>query len=418
MARLINLKEESDIYESLLSRIKFRLGGIYSGQDSTINILSEALGSEIISLRKENETIFNSDQLSNASERDLDNIAFEMYGLQRLSETFAKVSARERNLHFYVEQGSFGDINGGTSISLPEGTLVSTKAEFDDSNLLYQITQSYTLAADENYAYCSAVALNPGSFANVSENSLQNHNFLNYADVLSGTLKVTNKMPIINGRDLESDESLRYRTTNYINAVSNRNRDAVFLNSLQVPGIREVRIIPGYFGIGTIGVIAFGQGKELSKDILDLLEDRLVELQNPGQEINIISGVTVYFDFKLKIYIKSGLTNIEKENIKSTIKRDVANLIKDKEFNNFLDMLEISRVAIRNIPDSKILGFGTSENGGSIFEEVFIRKTDRFNLFPEEKESLMSDFYSIGDDERIAFGEIIVNLEEDIRWVR
>lgn len=415
MARLTYGRPESSIYESITTNIHNKLGNTYDGVDSTINILSESVSNEIINLRRENERFFESNQLSNATGENLDSLVFETYRLTRMPASFSKTSYRHSNLHFYVEQGTFGDINGGISITIPEGTLVSTKNTFEDNTIIYEIADTYELGADENYVYCSAVALNPGSYANVSTNSLNYHSFTNYSDVLSDSLKVTNKYSIVNGEDVESDTSLRYRAANYIQSLVNANRDAAFLKTLGVPGIKEVRIIPSYFGIGTTAVVAFAQGRDLTKDIVSLIEERLYELEMPGQNITVINGITVYLDFKIKVYIKTGLSEIEKQNITSEIKRDVANLIKLKEFNNFLDMEEISRIIRRKFTSEKIIGFGNNQNNSFIFEEVYARKTDRFGFFPEEKETILGATYRLNREERISFGEVIIDLEEDIR---
>jgi uncharacterized phage protein gp47/JayE len=415
MARLTYGRPESSIYESITTNIHDKLGSTYDGVDSTINIISESVSNEIINLRRENERFFESNQLSNATGAELDSLAFETYRLTRRPPSFSKTSYRHSNLHFYVEQGTFGEINGGVSITIPEGTLVSTKNTFEDNTIIYEIADTYELGVDENYVYCSAVALNPGAYANVSSNSLNYHDFTNYSDVLNDTLKVTNKYAVINGENEESDTAFRYRAANHIQSLVNSNRDAAFLKTLGVPGINEVRIIPSYFGIGTTAVVAFGQGRELTQDVASLIEERLLELEMPGQNVQVINGITVFLDFKIKTYIKTGLSEIEKQNIISEIKRDIANLIKLKEFNNFLDFTEISNIVRRRFTSDKIIGFGSSQNNSFIFEEVYARKTDRFSLFPEEKEAVLNSTYRLGREERVSFGEIIVELEEDIR---
>lgn len=417
MARLSNSRPESEIYESITRSIHEKVGSTYEGADSTINIISESISGEIVNLRRENERIFDANQLSNATGEDLTRIAYETYRLNRKPPSFARCSFRETNLHFYVDSGTFGEINGGVSITLPEGTLVSVTDSFLDDVVVYKIISTYELNSEENYAYCSAVALNPGRYANVTSNSLNFHSFTNYEDVLNGSLKVTNKLPIINGSDEESDNSLRYRASNYLQSVANKNSDAVLLKTLEVPGINEVRILTSYFGIGTTAIVAFGQGRELTKNVANLIESKVLELEMPGQNITVINGITVFIDFKIRLYIKAGLSRLEKENIRASIRRDVANLIKEKEFNNFVDLNEVSRIILNNFTDDKVIGFGNSTNNSSVFEEVFVRKTDRFDLFPEEKTPVIEDTIFLGREERISFGEIIVELEEDIRWV-
>lgn len=415
MARLLNIKPETDVKDSLNLNIKSRLGTIYNGKDSTANIVSESIAIELVELRRSVNATFDNMQISNAGGEFLDMLAFEMYQITRRPMSYSSVDSRQRNLHFYVDTGTFGDINDGVDISLPSGTLLSVDSSFGEGTIMYEITEDYILSATSNFEYCSARALNPGSYANVREGSLIYHTFTNYSDALSGSLKVKNRYPIINGAEAESDDSLRFRISNHLNAITNNNNKRILLKALEVPGVTEIKIVPSYFGIGTTGVVVFGAGRELSQDVLLLVQDRMNEINTPGQNIEAIMGIKVYFDFTIRVYIKSGLPNFTKIDIKSNIKRQVLQFIKQKEFSNILDFLEISRIAVNNITRAEIIGFATKENSSNIFENVAIRKTDRFSLFPEEREELLEDVYYLKPEERASFGEIQIILEEDLR---
>ena len=335
-----------------------------------------------------------------------------MYGLNRKPATFAFSPTRERNVHFYTTEGIFGYLNNGNSILIPAGTIISNETTRSTNSIVYQLTEDLVLNAEDRIAYCDVQATNVGSSYNVDSDSLIYHNFTNYAGATNNSLKVTNTFPIVNGSETESDDSLRFRVTNYLQAQTNLNIDAVTLKALSLPGVLDVEVIPSYYGIGTTGVVLFGSGREASKNLTTLMERRLSELTIPGQQIIVSEGIRVYFDFDIRVYIKQGINEIEKSRARDNVRRAVIRAIKDKEFTKTISFAEISSIIKREFRDTNILGFGTSNNSNSVFENVFIRKTDRMGLLPEEKESLLLNSYTVARDERISFGLVNIILEE------
>jgi uncharacterized phage protein gp47/JayE len=414
MARIVNLNKESEIEPSISGEIKSRLGDIYGGQDSVVNILSEAVAKEIIALRRENEFVFSQNQLSNAGGENLDRLAFEHYKLNRRAPSKGRVFAGEKNLHFYVETGDFGDINSGQDIQLPAGTIVSVDGNsFADSSVSYKLLYDYTLSATDSFAYCSAEALNPGTYSNTASETLVYHNFTNYSDALNDSLKVTNKYPIVNGDEAETDESLRFRAVNYMQSYANMNSEMIRLQALTVPGVEEINIIPSYYGIGTTGVVVFGSGRENNINMIDLVRDRLREVNMLGRNIVVSQGIKVYLDMTIRVNIREGLSNLEKSDLKADIKNIVFSEFKLAEISKKIDLLKISRSIQRSRGNKVILGFGTG-NSNNIFESVFLRKTDIDSIFPEEKTEVKENIITVGLDERIGFGEVTVILEEEI----
>lgn len=417
MARIITTLNESVVKRNLENRIKSKIGETPSTRDSMVNILSSSIGDEIISAKRELTNIFNSNQLSNATGLALDNIAFNMYKLARRPATFAYSTERERNVYFYTSSGAFGLINNNLSIVIPAGTLISTEDAASSNTIVYRTIADKILNSGDNISYVEVEAMNVGSDYNVDSNNLVYHNFRAYADVDSQSLKVTNTFPIVNGADIESDESLRFRVSNYMQAQMNLNSDAILLRALELPGVLDIEVIPSYYGIGTTGVVMFGSGRENSRNLNSLFERRVSELRIPGQKIVVSEGIKVYFDFDIRVYVRAGMNEVEKIRARDNVKREIARLIKDKEFTKSISFSEISGLIRSQFRSSNIIGFGTSTNSNTIFENIFIRKTDRAGILPEEKEALLGSSYTVNRDERISFGIVNVIIEEQSLWV-
>lgn len=411
MARPVFTIDERRIKNNLFNSMQSRFGNISSNRDSTFSNFSETIGDELNILRREMNNEFASTQMSNASGVMLDNIASERYNLLRRPATYASALDEESNVYFYVETGTFGDINEGQDIVVPAGTLISIKENGFGEDLSYEVLYDYTLDSDSSEYYCSVRSLDTGYNQNVDKQSLRFHNFREYSRYEQNLLKVTNRFAILNGSDKESDQLFKSRLNNFLTASLNFNEDLVTLQSVMVPGVTEVRLIQNYFGIGSLGLVVFGSGRESSNSLIQLVENRVLEAASPGTSISVVGGVTVYIDFDIRVYVKPKLNLLEKDQIINSIKTFIYSLIESAETTGIIDLNRISGVIRSNVSSRDILGIG-SRTGGSVFEKVYQRKSDRFNSLPEYKEEVVSNIINLEEDERIAFGIVNVYLEE------
>ena len=314
-------------------------------------------------------------------------------------------------MHFYVEEGVFGSINNGEDIILPAGTEVMVKDNSFGDNIIYELTETYTLDSNQNIAYCSARSKQTGFGENVDRDTLTYHNFKNYTRSDDRSLKVSNRFAILNGSDKESDRLFKSRLNNFLQAKTNLNEDWLLLRAIMVPGIVNIKLIENYYGIGTLGLIVYGAGKESNESLINLVKRRVREVSPPGLSIEVTGGITVYLDFDIKIYVVSNLSNERKQNLKSLIKEEIYNIIESAEDQQVIDFIQISNFIKSNVHHENMIGFGKANNG-SIFEKAYFRKTDRFGALPEYRNELISNEYLIGDDERVSFGIVNINLED------
>jgi hypothetical protein len=411
MARPVYTIDERRIKNNLFNNMQSRFGNISNNRDSTFSNFSETIGDELNILRREMSNEFASTQMSNASGVMLDNIASERYNLLRRPASYASALDEESNIYFYVETGTFGDINEGQNINIPAGTLISVKENGFGENLSYEILYDYVLDSENSEYYCSARSLDTGYSQNVDKQSLRFHNFREYSRYEQNLLKVNNRFAILNGSDKESDQLFKSRVNNFLTASLNLNQDLLTLQSVMVPGVTEVRLIENYFGIGSLGLVVFGSGRESSRALIELVENRVLEIASPGTSISVVGGVTVYIDFDIRVYIKAKLNILEKDEIVNRIKTYVYSLVESAEITGNINLNRISNMIRSSISSDDILGIGSS-TGRSVFEKVYQRKSDRFNSLPEYKEEIVSNDITLEEDERIAFGIVNVILEE------
>ena len=205
MARLIPDISEVNVKRSLQDEMKSKLKLSYNGFDSIANAFTETVADELVFLRRQVQSYFEDYQITNVVGEKLDNLAFEMFGLTRIADSIASVTALERNIYFYASTGTFGDLNENQDFVIPRGTLLSNNSNLDTATIIYETDEDVTLISDESRTFVSATAIASGFNFNVDTDSLVYHNFTDYSLSNYGGLNVTNLSPILNGRDLESD---------------------------------------------------------------------------------------------------------------------------------------------------------------------------------------------------------------------
>lgn len=160
----------------------------------------------------------------------------EIFGVARIQQQASSVAQGDQNFKFYVRAGTFGDINNGQSIVIPDGVRILTA---DDGGPVY-LASPVTLQAGQSQAYFSAVSLYAGSVSNAPSKVFNRHNFTAYAGSRFGSLLVTNEYGLVGGRDEEDDDSYRYRIHLKLISQSGATESALRFALLQVPGIQDV----------------------------------------------------------------------------------------------------------------------------------------------------------------------------------
>lgn len=115
-----------------------RLPGPYSGDASATNIhppapdgkaraFCDIVANELADLESRQFSNIAQSLLPFATDTSLDLLG-EIYGVPRLAVQTASVDAMDQNFTWYVRSGTFGDINGGQDIVIPQGVYIYTVA--------------------------------------------------------------------------------------------------------------------------------------------------------------------------------------------------------------------------------------------------------------------------------------------------
>ena len=226
----------------------------------------------------------------------------EIFGVTRLGATTSSVGATDQNFRFYVRSGTFGDINSGQDIAIPDGVQIFTASAGGPVYLAYPVT----LKATDSSAYFTVRSATPGSAGNAAASVFASHNFTYYANAAYGSLLVTNAYGIVGGRDAETDEDYRYRVNLKLQSQSGVNEAALRFTLLQVPGIQDV-VFDRH--AGTFDVFVYSIAPQVAASLLSMVQQTINDNVAFPLTGNAVAPDLVGISLTTTLHLSAGLSD-------------------------------------------------------------------------------------------------------------
>lgn len=255
-----------------------------------------------------------------------------LLGLPRLGEAVANTTAGQKVVKFYVDSGTFGDINNNASMYLPKGTIISTQQYAE--GIKYRLPYAVILASNQDIMYVPAEATTSGSSANVGAKQLIYHDFTDYAEVINNSLKVTNEAEIIVGADAEKDTNYRFRLANQVVSAEAANETAIRLAALIVPGVADVTILPFFKGVGSYDMLIKSTTPRPPDGLLLTVQDAIRRVTAQGIISSVRAPVDVGMSLVATLTFRKAISQTEAGNISGTVTSNITDYI------NNLDIAE------------------------------------------------------------------------------
>ena len=405
MALAPEQKNPLELVRGWRGKISARTGITNFSADSATRALMDVLAQEFVQTRQAQLDSYYSGQLSRATGAQLDTIGEDL-GLPRLQPTFASSSAAEQNHAFYVDSGTFGDINGGFDIVIPQGTEVFSDEKENELGVRvrYILAASVTLDASDTIGYVPIKAMSAGPSYNVGPSVLRNHNFTDYSSSGSSTLKCLNFFAILNGRSQESDDRYRFRLSRNYDRLVSRNDSRILLNALQVPGVLDTKVVPGYFGIGTAGVVVLGPDYETSNNLLSAVQAQLDTMAVPGLRAITSAATKVQVDFQMQLSTTRELSTATKRQLEADLRRVLKNALRSVQIGTSITLRELETSVFENA--RSVLKMGRREGSDvRMFKNVFLRRGSAVGIM-SEREQLLATSINLEPTEFLDIGTV------------
>ncbi len=389
--------------EKLLTRTKINI----FERNSKARAISDGLTAEIVALEQKQKEAFESIQLSTSRGKSL--ISFgETLGISKRENNFAFVDETELNLALYVETGTFGDINGAVSITVPEGAIIFSEPNNNElgATIQYRTTTSFVLPAADSLKYISARAVTSGSVSNVGRSVLKNHDITAYSDVANNTLKVINFYPILNGFDEEQDSQYKFRISqNYARLM--QNSDArILLTALKVPGVLDAVPLTGYYGIGSVGVVVLGADNQATPALVSEVQSRLNRFEGPAGNMRALAAVSVVFDLELEVKTSRTISLPEQARLTSLIKRSTNNYFRSLGIQGLVSFQDLAREI--QTQSGGLVKLGTVGSEKRLYKAVYMKKGFSNGVL-SEREVIVANNILLKQDEYADLGTLSVS---------
>jgi len=316
-----------------------------------------------------------------------------MMGVPQLGEIPASATSSQKVVQFYVDTGYFGDINGGSSILIPAGQIISTGTS--GTGLQFRVTNATYLLLDSREAYVSVEAIRTGTTSNIGANQLRYHDFTDYVDSFNDSLKVRNVSEISSGRGIESAANYRYRIANQVVSSEQANLIAVRLAALVVPGISDVIIIPYFKGIGSFDVLVKASTPTVSDSLIAMVSEAVSKVAAQGIVTNVRGPIETGMSLIGTLTFKRAISTTDKNNIINAVTQNVIDYINNLDIsedfivNEGVERVmstsdEIKNIGVANQPFDKIYLHKPSTLEDNKVREILLGDYD-----PDEDEKLL-----------------------------
>lgn len=277
-----------------------------------------------------------------------------IFNIPRLGATDAQSPSTDGNFEFYVQSGTFGDINSGNAIIIPAGTQIFTNAL---GGPVYTVDTQSTLAASSASTFVSASAVSSGSAGNASANIFTQSNFTNYTQANFGTLLVTNNFGIVAGSDPESDDNYRYRISLKLQSSGGNGEVDIRAAILQIPGVQDVVFNPL---AGTYEVYVYGVSPVVPVSLLTLVQAAMNANTSYPLVGTAIAPDLVGFSLSTTLTLQSGLSIIDQSTVVSNAQGAASTYINNLGVGAELVINELATVIIN--ADTRILDIGNPDD--------------------------------------------------------
>jgi hypothetical protein len=352
------LRNKQDVLTGIMNDL--RDSGIsYIGRNSKARVIAAALSREFDIAYRFFDSNFDQAYLNNAS-NDLLAALGVLFGVRRIVARKAISSIFERNIAFYVQDGTtFADINNGNEFTIPAGTIIRTPETVTGvKQIEYQLLADVVCTSTSRIAFATAEALVEGRSSNVGRHSLVEHSFVGYTDAAASSLKVINRYAIVNGTNQETDEEMRSRIAIAATAQQAGNLTAIRFALLSVPGVIDISLIPYFDGIGTVGAFIAGQDNSVAPSLVAQGQAAVTEFVSAGEDVTVYSPNRVGIDFTTHVNLSREVTINERNQIERNLLDAANRFFTNLGIGDDIDLSEFITALQRS--NNLIVNFGVS----------------------------------------------------------
>lgn len=308
------------------------------------------------------------------------------YGINRIVPD-RTVLSESLVVRFYVEDGTFGDINSNNNIVIPKNTLITNS----NGGTVFKTLKQETLLSTDSEKFITVQSNSPNRLGFIAKNSLNTHSFTSYTEGNQGTLKVDNEESISFQTQLESDNDYRTRIGNALKLLATGNEAAVTFAALTTPGVKQAIFRPFVRGIGTCDVVIEGITTNVPTGLIQMVQQKVNEVKPLGVDVLVRPVTQLGMSMSLELTYQPGTSRSERNVINQSVSSALISYINNipvgdafifnEAIQRVLDVSDKIKNVGRTAQPFKLVTIHIPNELGASTQNL----TDDFSLSPEEK---------------------------------
>ncbi len=287
-----------------------------------------------------------------------------------------------------TQQGRTSALVTANTFTIPAGTTINNRA-----GAPYVTIEDAVFGASDTEVFVPVMSTVTGAIGNVGPGSLTTHTLASdhiEFGVVQNILLSDNLLPISNGRNVEDDDSYRFRIINEALASRKANITAIRLAALSVPGVADVVIRNFSRGVGTFSVFVLSTDPIVSTGTLNAVKAVISDAAAAGIRAEALAPIYRGLEMTVSLEFFPDIGQVQRDNLKASAKRAVIDYVNNIDMGSGFIVNRAIQVVLDltdQIKDAHVVGMviGEFNVDTGVNERRFPIHTINQNLFWDEK---------------------------------
>lgn len=290
-------KQKADILREALRKLEYDTPIKTTGPGSIARAFTEAISTELGDMYDALDYNLAQSVLSTANGTALDKLG-SLYDVKR--KTLGDLAATDQavgRFYFYLSMPH------DSPIIIPRGTKIYTDAtSLVGRQMVFETVDPVTIPAGRTRVFASIKPSSANSVFTAGVGTLIVHDFPSPPGVI---IKCTNPKPIAPQLGMEDDDNYRIRIMKSIRVASSGTVEALRFAALGVNGVRDIRVVNAYAGLGSAEVVITPEDKGVNVTILSEVVARINKVRPIGIRVNVREASKLAIDVEFTVHIKN-----------------------------------------------------------------------------------------------------------------
>jgi uncharacterized phage protein gp47/JayE len=274
------------------------------------------------------------------------------------------------------------------TFTIPAGTTINNRG-----GAPYTTLEDAVFGAGDTVVFVPVQATALGSIGNAGPASLNSHNLAeehNEFTSVANIILADNLLPISSGKDIEDDDSFRFRIINEALASRHANLTAVRLSALSVPGVSDVNIQNFSHGVGTFAAFVISRDPIVSTGTLNAVQAAVSQTAAAGIRATVQSPIYRGIEMTISLEFFPDVGQVQRDEIKAAVRRSVVDYTNNIEMGSGFVVNRVVQTILdvsNSIKDTALVNMFIGEYNSSTAtnERRFPVFVTNQNLFWDEK---------------------------------